>query len=123
MLRPRRAPAVRGRGAFRRGMTAGAAGSLRLGEPAAHLVRVPCVGLQAQEALVLPPRLGLAAESEESVAQVGVGDGPVASGRAVGEALAAALRRRGAPGPDELTRCFRQWAADGLFTRIELPPS
>jgi hypothetical protein len=42
------------------------------------------------------------------------------SGLPVGEALAAALRRRGAPGPEALTRWFRDWAADGAFTRIEL---
>ena len=46
----------------------------------------------------------------------------LASGRSVGEALAAALRRRGAPGPDALTRWFRQWAADGLFSRVEIAP-
>jgi hypothetical protein len=45
----------------------------------------------------------------------------IASGLPVGDALAAALARRGAPGPDTLTRWFREWAADGLFTRIELP--
>jgi hypothetical protein len=43
----------------------------------------------------------------------------LATGMTVGDALAAALARRGAPGPDALTRWFRQWAADGLFTRIE----
>jgi hypothetical protein len=43
----------------------------------------------------------------------------LASGTTVGDALAAALARRGAPGPEALTRWFRQWAADGLFTRIE----
>lgn len=43
----------------------------------------------------------------------------LASGIPVGEALAAALARRGAPGAEALTRWFRQWAADGLFTRIE----
>jgi putative oxidoreductase len=37
------------------------------------------------------------------------------AGLAVGEALAAALARRGAPGPEALTRWFQQWAADGLF--------
>ena len=45
----------------------------------------------------------------------------LASGIPLGEALAAALARRGAPGEDALTRWFREWAADGLFTRIELP--
>ena len=42
------------------------------------------------------------------------------TGLTVGEALAAALRRRGAPGPEALTRWFREWAADGLFTRVEI---
>ena len=45
------------------------------------------------------------------------------AGRPVGGALAAALQRRGAPGPEALTRWFRDWAADGAFTRIELPPA
>jgi hypothetical protein len=43
------------------------------------------------------------------------------SGRPVGEALSAALARRGAPGPETLTRWFRDWAADGLFRGIEWP--
>ena len=43
------------------------------------------------------------------------------AGVPVGEALAAALRRQGAPGPEALTRWFRDWAADGVFARIELP--
>jgi hypothetical protein len=43
------------------------------------------------------------------------------AGLPVGEALAAALRRRGAPGPEALTRWFRDWAADGAFTRIAVP--
>ena len=43
----------------------------------------------------------------------------LASGRSVGEALGAALRRRGAPGPEALSRWFREWARDGLFTRLE----
>jgi hypothetical protein len=43
------------------------------------------------------------------------------AGLRIGEALAAARRRRGAPGPEALTRWFRDWAADGAFTRIELP--
>ena len=47
----------------------------------------------------------------------------LAAGLPVGEALAAALRRRGAPAPEALTRWFRDWAADGVFTRIELSPS
>jgi hypothetical protein len=41
------------------------------------------------------------------------------AGLPVGEAVAAALRRRGAPGPEALTRWFRDWAADGVFTRVE----
>jgi hypothetical protein len=45
------------------------------------------------------------------------------AGVPVGEALAAALRRRGAPGPEALTRWFRDWAADGLFTRIARTPA
>jgi hypothetical protein len=45
----------------------------------------------------------------------------LASGLTVGDALAAALRRRGAPGPEALTRWFRDWAADGLFARVEVP--
>jgi hypothetical protein len=47
----------------------------------------------------------------------------LAAGRTVGEALAAALGRRGAPGPEALARWFRQWAADGLFARVEVAPS
>jgi hypothetical protein len=43
----------------------------------------------------------------------------LASGLPVGQALAAAARRRGAPGPEALTRWFREWASDGLFTRLE----
>ena len=46
----------------------------------------------------------------------------LAAGRPVGEALAAALRRRGAPGAAALQQWFRGFAADGLFTRIELEP-
>jgi hypothetical protein len=42
----------------------------------------------------------------------------LAAGRPVGEALAAALRRRAAPDPQTLNRWFRDWAADGLFTWI-----
>jgi hypothetical protein len=44
----------------------------------------------------------------------------LASGRSVGVALGAALRRRGTPGPEALTRWFQEWAADGLFTRLEV---
>jgi hypothetical protein len=43
----------------------------------------------------------------------------LASGCRVGEALAAALRRRGSPGPEALTRWFQEWASDGLFTSLE----
>lgn len=43
----------------------------------------------------------------------------LASGRSVGEALAAALARRGAPGSETITRWFREWARDGLFARLE----
>jgi hypothetical protein len=43
----------------------------------------------------------------------------LASGRSVGEALEAALRRRSTPGPAALTRWFQQWASDGLFSRLE----
>ncbi len=43
------------------------------------------------------------------------------SGRSLGEALAAALHRRGTPGPEALTRWFQDWAADGLFSRIDQP--
>lgn len=42
------------------------------------------------------------------------------AGRRVGEAIAAALERRGAPRPEAITRWFRDWAADGLFSGIEL---
>ena len=44
----------------------------------------------------------------------------LASGRSVGEALEAALRRRGTPGPEALTRWFQEWASDGLFTRLDV---
>jgi hypothetical protein len=40
-------------------------------------------------------------------------------GSTVGQALGAALARRGSPGPDALGRWFRDWAADGLFSRVE----
>lgn len=46
----------------------------------------------------------------------------LAAGRPVGEALAAALRRRAAPDAATLRQWFRGFAADGLFTRIELAP-
>jgi hypothetical protein len=45
----------------------------------------------------------------------------LAGGLAVGAALAAATRRRGAPDPETLGRWFQDWATDGLFTRLELP--
>jgi len=44
----------------------------------------------------------------------------LASGIPVGDALEVALRRRGAPGPEALSRWFRQWAAEGLFSRLEV---
>lgn len=47
----------------------------------------------------------------------------LASGLCVSEALAAALARRAAPGPETLTRWFREWAADGLFARLDASPS
>ena len=42
----------------------------------------------------------------------------LAAGQTVGRAIAAALRRREAPGAETLWAWFRQWAADGLFTAI-----
>lgn len=44
----------------------------------------------------------------------------LAGGRPVGAALGAALRRREGADPDSLDRWFREWAGDGLFTRIDL---
>lgn len=44
----------------------------------------------------------------------------VVAGVPVGRALAAALRRRGAPTPETLRSWFRGWAADGLFSRVEI---
>ncbi len=44
----------------------------------------------------------------------------LAAGHSVGMALAAALGRRGTPGPEALTRWFREWASDGLFSRLEV---
>ena len=44
----------------------------------------------------------------------------LAAGVPVGRALAASLRRAQAPTPATLRRWFMGWAADGLFTRIEL---
>jgi len=44
----------------------------------------------------------------------------LAAGRRVGDAVARSLRRRGAPDSASLARWFRQWAADGAFTRIDL---
>jgi hypothetical protein len=43
----------------------------------------------------------------------------LAAGVPVGSALASALRRRNPPAPQTLQRWFRDWAADGLFTRVE----
>jgi hypothetical protein len=44
------------------------------------------------------------------------------AGRTVGEAVAAALKRRGRARPqaDDLFRWFRQWVAAGMFARVEL---
>ncbi|HXK08680.1 MAG TPA: DNA-binding domain-containing protein [Vicinamibacteria bacterium] len=44
----------------------------------------------------------------------------LAAGVAAGPALAAAMRRRGGPDSETLTRWFHDWAADGLFTRVDL---
>ncbi len=41
------------------------------------------------------------------------------AGAPVGAALSRAMRRRPAPAPETLQRWFRDWAADGLFTRLE----
>jgi hypothetical protein len=43
----------------------------------------------------------------------------LAAGRTVGQALSAALRRRDAPDTATVARWFRQWAADGLFVRVD----
>lgn len=43
----------------------------------------------------------------------------LASGQPLEAALAAARRRRAAPDADTLFAWFRDWAADGLFTRLE----
>jgi hypothetical protein len=40
-------------------------------------------------------------------------------GFTVGASLGAALARRASPGADALGRWFRDWAADGLFARVE----
>lgn len=45
----------------------------------------------------------------------------LASGQALGQALARAERRRAAPEAETLFAWFREWAADGLFTRLERP--
>jgi hypothetical protein len=42
----------------------------------------------------------------------------LAAGRTVGRAVGTALLRREAPDSADLARWFRQWAADGLFTRV-----
>jgi hypothetical protein len=44
----------------------------------------------------------------------------LAAGKTVGQAVSAASRRLHAPDAQTLSRWFGQWAADGLFTRIEL---
>jgi hypothetical protein len=44
----------------------------------------------------------------------------LAAGRRVGEALSRASRRAGAPDDETLARWFRDWSADGFFTRIEV---
>jgi hypothetical protein len=44
----------------------------------------------------------------------------LAAGRRVGRAVGLALRRREAPDSATLARWFRQWAADGVFTRIDV---
>lgn len=46
----------------------------------------------------------------------------LAAGKTVGAAVESALRRRGSARPqeDDLFRWFRQWAAAGMFTRIQL---
>jgi hypothetical protein len=46
----------------------------------------------------------------------------LASGRPIGRAVAAALRRRDAPDAETVQRWFRDWARDGLFTRVALEP-
>jgi hypothetical protein len=45
------------------------------------------------------------------------------AGRPLGKAVSLALRRRDAPTPDTLRRWFAQWAADGVFTRIDVGES
>ena len=45
----------------------------------------------------------------------------LAAGQPLGQALAAAGRRRGAPEAETLFAWFREWAADGLFTCLERP--
>ncbi len=42
----------------------------------------------------------------------------LAAGRSIGQAVGAALRRREAPDSESLARWFRQWAAEGLFSRV-----
>lgn len=46
----------------------------------------------------------------------------LAAGRTVGEAVAAAMKRRGRARPqaDDLFRWFRQWAAAGMFAAVDL---
>lgn len=43
----------------------------------------------------------------------------LASGQPLGAAVSRARRRRAAPDPDTLFAWFREWAAEGLFTRLE----
>jgi hypothetical protein len=47
----------------------------------------------------------------------------LANGRPLGQAVAAALKRRTQPRPDESTlhRWFRQWVAGGIFAAVEQP--
>lgn len=47
----------------------------------------------------------------------------LASGQPLGPALAAARRRRAVPDADTLFAWFREWAAEGFFTRLERGPS
>jgi Putative DNA-binding domain len=45
----------------------------------------------------------------------------LAAGQPLGEAVAAALRRRRAPSQDELFRWFREWVQGGIFRSVVLP--
>jgi hypothetical protein len=44
----------------------------------------------------------------------------LAAGLPVGAAVESATRHRKGADPGTLTRWFRDWAADGLFTRVEV---